>query len=167
MNPDTTEKYFCYYKSPVGIISVSASDVGITQLFFAEDTKDSHENISPLLLQLQQELDLYFSGKLKSFSVPVDPSGTDFQKEVWKAITKIPYGKTTSYLQLSKSMKQPDAIRAIANANARNPVLIIIPCHRVIGTNGQLTGYAGGLQRKKLLLELEGSMIPSKQLSLF
>ena len=156
---------FHYYSSPTGTIFMATTEVGICLLNFAEEnaTLDEIKTLHPFLKQLITELDNYFAGKLKSFTVPLDPQGTEFQKKVWAAVAEIPCGETSSYLQLSQSLSQPDAIRAVANANARNPLLLLIPCHRVIGTNGDLTGYAAGLPRKKFLLELEGAL---NQLSL-
>ena len=106
----------------------------------------------------------YFEGTRKSFDLKLNPEGTDFQKKVWDLLQEIPYGQTISYLELSKRLGAPKAIRAVAAANGKNPLWIVIPCHRVIGSNGDLTGYAGGLHRKKWLLEHEG---PVKQMTLF
>jgi methylated-DNA-[protein]-cysteine S-methyltransferase len=110
------------------------------------------------------QLNDYFEGKRTEFDVLLNPQGTDFQKKVWNGLLQIPYGKTMSYLELSKQLGDVKAIRAVASANGKNPLWIIIPCHRVIGTDGSLTGYAGGLWRKKWLLELEN---PSPQQTLF
>ena len=110
------------------------------------------------------QLNEYFEGKRTQFDLQLNPEGTDFQKKVWNLLQTIPYGKTMSYLQLSQQLGDVKAIRAVANANGRNPIWIIIPCHRVIGSNGSLTGYAGGLQRKQWLLDHES---PYKQQSLF
>lgn len=104
---------------------------------------------------LQRELDLYFKNQLKYFSVPLAPYGTNFQLEVWKALTKIEYGHTCSYGNLAERIKKPSAVRAVANANAMNKIAILIPCHRVIGSDGSLTGYASGIFKKRKLLELE------------
>jgi methylated-DNA-[protein]-cysteine S-methyltransferase len=159
------EGFFCNYLSPIGTIFIATSDLGICKLSFTEKNaggesikNDEVTSLHPFLQLLIIELDNYFAGKLKSFSVPMDPQGTDFQKKVWLAVAAIPYGKKISYTQLSASLSQPDAIRAVANSNARNPLLILVPCHRVIGANGNLTGYAAGLARKKFLLELEGAL---------
>lgn len=111
-----------------------------------------------------EQLKAYFSGKLRSFDIQTDLEGTSFQQKVWKELRNIPFGKTISYLELSKRLGDVKAIRAVASANGRNPLWIIIPCHRVIGSDGSLTGYAGGLYRKKWLLEHEGVI---KQQSLF
>lgn len=124
------------------------------------------DSLNPILQQLISELDAYFAGQQKSFSVPLDPEGTDFQKKVWNAVVEIPYGQAVSYSRLAGNLHQSGAVRAVANANARNPILILIPCHRIVGTGGHLTGYAAGLPRKKFLLELEGALQPARQLSL-
>jgi len=104
---------------------------------------------------LKEELAAYFSGDLQKFSVNLDITGTEFQVNVWNQLLKIPYGKTISYIQLAKETGKPKSVRAVANANAMNKIAILVPCHRVIGANGSLTGYAGGLHRKKWLLDLE------------
>lgn len=154
----------CIMKSPLGftkIIGDAAGIVSITVLNSEEKTTD----IIPLELEdCVIQLNEYFEGKRKQFSVNLNPNGTSFQKRVWKALEQIPYGKTISYLELSKQLGDVKAIRAVANANGKNPIWIIIPCHRVIGSDGSLTGYAGGLNRKKWLLEHES---PNKQQSLF
>ena len=118
------------------------------------------KELKEAVLQLQE----YFNGKRTEFSLQINPSGTDFQLKVWQELLNIPYGKTYSYLELSKKLGDVKAIRAVASANGKNPLWIVIPCHRVIGTDGSLTGYAGGLWRKKWLLEHEN---PVKQESLF
>lgn len=110
---------------------------------------------SPYFESLKKELKAYFSGKLEHFTVPLDTSGTDFQMQSWDALLAIPYGETRSYQQQAVAIKKPKAVRAVASANRNNRISILIPCHRVIGKNGKLTGYGGGLDRKKFLLELE------------
>ena len=114
-----------------------------------------------------EQLDEYFAGKRKVFDFPFRQAGSDFQQEVWQCLLTIGYGKTISYLQQSKLMKNPLAIRAIASANGKNHLAIIVPCHRVIGSDGGLTGYAGGMWRKKWLLEHEARVMGSGQTSLF
>ena len=106
------------------------------------------------------QLDEYFSGNLQHFELPLNPQGTPFQRSAWKALLRIPYGETRSYLQQAQAIENPKAVRAIGNANSKNPISIIIPCHRVIGKNGTLTGYAGGIERKNKLLELERCFKP-------
>ena len=110
---------------------------------------------TPVIEQCKQQLTEYFSHQRKSFDIPLLLLGTPFQKEVWNALIQIPYGQTSSYLQLSKNINKEKAVRAVANANGANAISIIVPCHRIIGSNGQLTGYAGGLETKEALLQLE------------
>lgn len=124
---------------------------GIKKSFDSELTESSN----PHLIQLEKELNEYFEGQLKEFTVSLDMIGTDFQKQVWNELLKIPYGKTVSYQQQANSLGNPKSVRAVANANGMNKIAIVIPCHRVIGTNGTLTGYAGGLDKKRWLLSLE------------
>ena len=120
---------------------------------------DSISNSSTLLKNACRQLNEYFEGRRKKFDLALQPHGTDFQRSAWESLLRIPYGETRSYLQQAESIRNPRAIRAIGQANSRNPIPIIIPCHRVIGKNGSLTGYAGGLDRKTLLLALEHSFM--------
>jgi AraC family transcriptional regulator of adaptative response/methylated-DNA-[protein]-cysteine methyltransferase len=155
------------YETALGPMIAGADDIGICFLEF-NDRLSLREKINSmrskaevgehiLLQELRNQLDEYFKGTRKEFSLPLNPEGTDFQKSVWKELLKIPYGTTRSYLDQSNAMGIPESIRAIANANSKNKIAILIPCHRVIGTNGSLTGYAGGLKRKKWLLDHEKS----------
>ena len=144
-----------YYKSPIGMIRISFTDAGICGLIFEEKKVKKTGEPELFTADYIRQLDAYFSGKLKKFNVPLDLKGTDFQIKVWKELLKIPFGHTISYMELAKKLGNPKSIRAAARANGQNPVSIIVPCHRVIGSNGSLTGYAGGLWRKKWLLELE------------
>ena len=121
-----------------------------------EIVENKHDEV---LLNLEKELDAYFEGNLNEFSIPLDLIGTDFQIKVWNELIKIPFGKTRSYKEQSMALGNLLAIRAVANANAKNKIAIVVPCHRVIGTNGSLTGYAGGNKRKKFLLELESTQL--------
>jgi len=151
--------------TPLGTMIAGATPNGICTLDFTDKKKNnppfdndstnysSGQNI--FIETLKKELDEYFSKKRKNFSVPLDMIGTDFQKEVWGELLNIPYGETRSYLQQAAAIQKPTSVRAVANANSRNKIAIIIPCHRVIGANGTLTGYAGGLDRKKWLIDLE------------
>lgn len=109
----------------------------------------------PVLKTARKELELFFARRLERFTVPVAPSGTEFQRSVWKALQKIPFGKTASYGDIAKKLGKPNAMRAVGAANGKNPICIIIPCHRVIGADGSLTGFGGGIERKKYLLDLE------------
>lgn len=128
---------------------------------------DWQEKDTQLLQETRSQLMAYLEGKLQTFDLPLFYAGTDFQQTVWNALMEIPYGQTISYLDLAKKLGNQGAIRAVATANGANALSIIVPCHRVIGENGQLTGYAGGLPAKRKLLELEGSLYPKGQLRLF
>lgn len=153
--------------SPIGQLTLVASDSGITEVHFEGDKKitkpktDDH----PILKKCEKELTEYFAGKRKEFTVPLDLHGTDFQKRVWDELLAIPYGETRSYKQQATKLKNVKAIRAVGAANGRNPVAIIVPCHRVIASNGHLHGYAGGLKIKQFLLQLEGIDVHSFKLS--
>lgn len=113
------------------------------------------QNDHLILSTAEKQLKEYFAGQRKKFEVPIDPMGTDFQKAVWKELSKVPYGKTINYGEQAKRLGKPNAARAVGAANGKNPIGIIVPCHRVIGASGSLTGFAGGLDKKKFLLELE------------
>ncbi len=147
-----------YYESPLGSIELMASAQGLFSLLFVK-TKKHNVTGNTVLTETARQLDEYFKGGRKTFDIPLDIEGTDFQKRVWNELLKIPYGKTISYLQLARNLGDEKAIRAAGTANGRNPIAIIIPCHRVIGSNGDLVGYGGGLDKKKYLLELEGAFI--------
>lgn len=146
----------CIISSPLGFTKIVGNDDGIVSI----TVLNSEEKITDIIpLELEDcvfQLQEYFEGKRKVFDIKLNPEGTDFQKEVWNQLLEIPYGKTLSYLELSKQLGDVKAIRAVANANGKNPIWIIIPCHRVIGSDGSLTGFAGGLSRKQWLLEHEG-----------
>ena len=152
-----------YYSSPLGIIKVSYSARGITSLAFT-NTWYSHARDDLFLQQCYLQLDAYFAGKLQEFDLTLDLRGTEFQLLVWKQLRTIPFGHTVTYQEVADAIGKPGAVRAVGHANGQNPVSIIVPCHRVVGSDGSLTGYAGGLWRKKWLLEHE---LKTKQLSLF
>ena len=151
-------------KSPLGFTKIVGDDDGIASV----TVLNSEEKITDIIpIELEDcviQLNEYFEGTRKQFDLKLNPEGTGFQKKVWNTLEQIPYGKTCSYLELSKQLGDVKAIRAVANANGKNPLWIIMPCHRVIGSDGSLTGYAGGIHRKKWLLEHES---PYKQQSLF
>ncbi len=154
----------CIVQSPLGYTKINGDIDGITSVNVL-NSEEKTTDIIPLELEdCVHQLKEYFEGKRKQFNLKLNPQGTEFQKKVWKQLEQIPYGKTLSYLELSKQLGDVKAIRAVANANGKNPLWIIVPCHRVIGSDGSLTGYAGGLHRKKWLLEHES---PYKQQSLF
>ena len=136
-----------------------ASNLGLRAVQFLpfEAVGGERNEANEVLLEAANELRAYFAGKLRIFHVPLDIEGTDFQKSVWTQLGKIPYGETRSYAQIAKAIGRPKAVRAVGAANGSNPVAIVVPCHRVIGSSGKLTGYGGGLPLKKRLLELEGA----------
>ncbi len=150
--------------TPLGKAKIEGNNDGISSIVVLNDDIKVSQTIPEELQDCATQLEEYFNGDREQFSLKLNPEGTDFQKNVWNELLKIPYGKTTSYLELAKKLGDVKAIRAVANANGKNPIWIIIPCHRVIGTDGSLTGYAGGLHRKKWLIEHES---PYKQQSLF
>jgi methylated-DNA-[protein]-cysteine S-methyltransferase len=143
------------YKSPIGIIKIEYSEKGISKLVFTDEAEGEELRADFQDSPFSTQIDEYFNGKRKIFDLPLDLQGTDFQKRVWSELLKIPFGKTISYKELSIRLGNIKAIRAVAAANGANPVSIIVPCHRVIGSDGSMTGYAGGLWRKKWLLEFE------------
>jgi methylated-DNA-[protein]-cysteine S-methyltransferase len=152
-----------YIKTPLGITQITGDENGIAVISVSDEGEVS-ANIPFVLQEAVTQLNDYFEGKRTSFDFKLNPKGTEFQQKVWKGLLEIPFGKTMSYLDLSKKLGDVKAIRAVASANGKNPLWIVVPCHRVIGTDGSLTGYAGGLWRKKWLLEHE---TPSTQQSLF
>ncbi|MGK7389060.1 MAG: methylated-DNA--[protein]-cysteine S-methyltransferase [Candidatus Cyclobacteriaceae bacterium M2_1C_046] len=151
--------------SPVGPLKITAEEDAILAVDFTPELASSDRDLSPVVLQCANELKEYFDGRRKIFEVPLKLEGTDFQKAVWQELLKIPYGKTISYAQLSVKLGDLKAIRAVGTANGKNKIPVIIPCHRVIGSDGNLTGYSGGLDKKKWLLQHEGA-IPVNQLTL-
>ena len=149
-------------KTPLGFAKIQGNEKGISSITVLE--KEETTAIPEILEDAVYQLQEYFEGSRKEFQLDLNPEGTEFQKRVWDALEKIPFGKTLSYLELAKQLGDVKAIRAVASANGKNPLWIVIPCHRVIGSNGDLTGYAGGIHRKKWLLAHES---PVKQQSLF
>jgi methylated-DNA-[protein]-cysteine S-methyltransferase len=153
----------CFINLPLGITKIEGDENGITIISILSEgivSKKISKNLQEAVIQLKD----YFDGKRTDFTFKLNPKGTEFQQKVWQELTNIPFGKTISYLDLAKKLGDPKVIRAAASANGKNPLWIVVPCHRVIGTDGSLTGYAGGLWRKKWLLEHEN---PSNQQSLF
>lgn len=145
--------------SPIGFLKISATDKGINSLEFSRKKFTCPQTCNGHLLQASTQLDEYFAGKRKAFSLELDLSGTDFQASVWQTLNKIPYGTLWSYQKLAIAIKNPKAVRAVGGANNKNPIPVIIPCHRVIGKNGSLTGFGGGLKIKQWLLAHEGHQI--------
>ncbi len=164
-------KYLTYYESPLGKLKITADESAIKSIHFMLDIDGvelEQENLNEILEKCVFELSQYFNGELQNFSIPTEPDGTEFQKRVWSELTKIPYGKTISYLKLSRQLGNERSIRAVARASGENKIPIIIPCHRVIGSDKSLAGYSGGVWRKKWLIEHEAAVINNeKQLNLF
>jgi methylated-DNA-[protein]-cysteine S-methyltransferase len=153
-----------FMSSPVGRLTIVASDAGLAAVLWENDRPgrvrlplDCLEPDHPVLVETKQQLAEYFEGRRRTFTVPLDMSGTPFQRAVWDALLTIPFGETRTYGQIARQIGSPDAVRAVGAANGRNPVSVIAPCHRVIGATGQLTGFAGGLEAKAYLLDLEGA----------
>lgn len=153
-----------YYMSPIGELLIESVDGKIVTVNFLKDSK-REESYTSVIEQCIFELDEYFYKGRKFFNVDLDPPGTDFQKKVWNELLTIPYGKTISYEALALKLGNIKSIRAVGLANGQNPIAIIIPCHRVIGKNGALVGYGGGIENKEWLLNHEGAIL--KQLTLF
>ena len=148
--------------SPVGELTLVASERGLAAILWENDNPQrvplgplAEDPQHPVLLEAERQLTDYFAGKRKSFSLKLDFAGTEFQKRVWEALLTIPFGETRSYTQIAQQIGNPKAVRAVGAANGKNPISIVAPCHRVIGSSGKLTGFAGGLEAKALLLDLE------------
>jgi methylated-DNA-[protein]-cysteine S-methyltransferase len=159
----TTPFYYTTMKSPLGELKLVASDRGLTAILWENDDPKrvpfgdplTEKRDHPLLVETARQLHEYFAGRLEKFDLPLDFIGTDFQKKVWAELVAIPFGETRTYGQLAKKIGNPKASRAVGAANGKNPISIIAPCHRVIGADGTLTGFAGGLKAKALLLGIE------------
>lgn len=156
-----------YHPTPIGFARIEDADGQVCSVIVVEAAGDDATEGSPAILSAAQQLDEYFAGQRLTFDFPFRQKGSDFQQNVWQQLCDIPYGKTISYAHLSKKMKNPLAIRAIAAANGKNNLWIVVPCHRVVGSDGSLTGYAGGLWRKQWLLEHEARIAGVGQASLF
>ncbi len=153
------ELQIAYYKSPIGYLKIAASESGVVAIDFLDEEISATRNPSTEFADCFQQLDEYFAQRRREFSLKLNPKGTDFQKRVWNELMKIPYGKTTSYLNIAETLGDRKALRAVGAANGRNPIPIIIPCHRVIGRNGDLIGFGGGIWRKEWLLRHEGVVL--------
>lgn len=151
-------------KTVLGFIEITGDENGISKIHVFDEEQKVSKKIPIVLQEAVTQIEEYFEASRTNFTFRINPKGTDFQQKVWQELLNIPYGKTTSYQELSIKLGDVKAIRAVANANGKNPLWIVVPCHRVIGSDGSLTGYAGGLWRKKWLLEHEN---PVKQQSLF
>ena len=155
------ENQSTYYHSPVGVLKISGTENFITEVSYHDTTQKAEgkkKHLYPLIIHCIEQLIQYFNGERRHFELPLNQPGTSFQQGVWGELLQIPYGRTISYLELAKRTGDPKATRAVANANGRNNIAIIVPCHRVIGSNRDLVGYGGGLRRKKWLLEHEAKV---------
>ena len=146
--------YHGYYESPIGLIEVGGTSGAITQLKFVDKPRDGFHSHATIIKSIEQ-IEAYFQGKRRKFDLPLEFTGTEFQKQVWQQLQKIPYGMTASYKDIAARIGNPQASRAVGGANNRNPISIIVPCHRIIGANGDLVGYGGGIWRKEWLLNHE------------
>lgn len=160
--------FFKMVESPIGGLKLVASNDGLGAILWENDNPKrvrlnivAEDENHPVLLETERQLKEYFSGRRKMFDLELDFVGTEFQKKVWQALLTIPFGETRSYGQIAEQIGSPKAVRAVGAANGRNPISIIAPCHRVIGSTGELTGFAGGLEAKAHLLDLEGSQVKS------
>ena len=140
--------------SPLGVLAIEASDIGLTRVVFIKK-RPMTVFANAITDKAKQQLNDYFSGTRQGFNLPLDPKGTDFQQSVWRYLATIPYGQTASYQDVANGIDNPKAVRAVGAANGKNPIAIIVPCHRVIGKNGSLTGYAWGVESKSWLLSHE------------
>jgi methylated-DNA-[protein]-cysteine S-methyltransferase len=156
--------------SPTGLLTLVAHDAALVAVWWdlgeglPTALRDAmREDSHPVLVETARQLREYFAGDRKAFDLPLDPHGTEFQKKVWLALREIPFGQTRSYGEIARRIGMPSASRAVGAANGKNPIPIIVPCHRVIGANGTLTGFGGGLENKALLLALEGVKVPGRE----
>lgn len=143
-------------ESPLGQILLAATERGLSAVAFTDDAPEQRANA--IIDQAKHQLQAYFDDGLRDFTVPIDVQGTPFQRQVWRALARIPYGQTCAYRDVAEQIGNPKAVRAVGLANGKNPVAIIVPCHRVIGADGSLTGYASGVDRKAWLLNHEGAL---------
>ena len=147
--------HYAYMATPVGMLTIAEEDGFITNIAFGQRTFDGILGENALICKAKAQLEEYFAGTRKDFDLPLDMKGTDFQKRVWSALTAVPYGRTASYKDIARMVDSPKGFRAVGMANNRNPIVIVVPCHRIVGANGSMTGYAGGIEAKEFLLELE------------
>lgn len=154
------ELSYTYYQSPIGLIQIAGTDTYITQVHFVDNEDDymPPTNLTPILTECLEQLIQFFNGNRREFDLPIHQTGTDFQHKVWSQLAAIPFGKTITYMDVAKRLGDPKSIRAAASSNGKNQVAVIVPCHRVVGSNQKLVGYAGGLWRKKWLLDHENKI---------
>ncbi len=149
-----SKQFKAYFTSPAGILEITSTDEAIISCIFKEK-KEEITLIPPILEKAINQLDMYFKGKRKNFDLKLSLIGTDFQKKIWQELQKIPFGQIVSYKEIAKRIGNKNAVRAVGNANGKNPISIIIPCHRVVGSDGKLVGYGGGLEKKRWLIDFE------------
>jgi methylated-DNA-[protein]-cysteine S-methyltransferase len=159
------DPFKAYYQSEIGLIEISGTEAGLKSLNFVDEKSVDDVIVHPALEECLAQIDQYFQGTRQEFSLQLAPEGTDFQQQVWRELSKIPYGQTASYLDVARAIGNERAVRAVGAANGQNPISIIIPCHRVIGSDGKLTGYGGGLWRKEWLLTHERNFSVGRQLT--
>ncbi len=160
-----SDSFKAYYQSEIGLIEISGTEHGLKSLNFVDQKSGEAVSVDPALEECVAQLDQYFKGTRKDFSLKLAPEGTEFQQQVWRELSNIPYGQTASYLDIARAIGNEQAVRAVGAANGQNPISIIIPCHRVIGSDGKLTGYGGGLWRKEWLLTHERNFSVGRQLT--
>lgn len=151
-----------YINSPIGVLKLEATDKALTAIKFSDDGQNAvtqPEPASAILEKARSQLKEFFNGRRQEFDIPLAPEGTDFEQQVWNQLKNIPFGKSITYTQLAQKLGDSNKVRAVGRANGQNPLPIIIPCHRVIGANNKLTGYAGGVERKRWLLQHEGVLL--------
>ena len=156
-----------FYDTPLGLVEISATARGIYSLRFVEKAEEEFDPANEHLQACIEQLEEYFNGERLLFNLMLDPVGTEFQTKVWRELQNIPFAQTATYMRVAKNIKAPDAVRAVGNACGKNRLWLLVPCHRVIGSDGKLTGYAGGLDRKRWLLEHERGVLYGRQTLLF
>lgn len=149
---------YAYYESPIGLVELGGTDRILTSLYFVE-VRRAVAHPTPLLKLAVRQLQEYFELERRKFELPLEMAGTEFQQSVWQTLQKVDFGTTMTYQDIAIALEKPKAIRAVGAANGQNPISIIVPCHRIIGSNGKLTGYGGGLWRKEWLLKHEGALM--------
>jgi methylated-DNA-[protein]-cysteine S-methyltransferase len=150
--------YYAYYESPIGLIEIGGTATHIVSLYFVEDRRAAFDPY-PTVLEAVRQVAEYFSGQRQVFDLDLALHGTAFQERVWQQLLKVPYGQAATYQEIANALNKPKAVRAVGAANGQNPISIIVPCHRIIGSDGKLVGYGGGLWRKEWLLRHEGYLL--------
>ena len=166
-NIDPMPTQTIYYPSPLGVLEIKGDEQAITSVLFTEEHVCASDDVPTCLLPCIQQLDEYFRGERREFSLPMTQTGTQFQQQVWEALLSVPFGRTVSYLHIARMLHNADSVRAVGMANGRNQLGILVPCHRIIGHGGKLTGYAGGLWRKQWLLDHERAHSGQGQMFMF